>query len=497
MSVGADAPTDTLFPETSVFAHQESSDVILKFALEKYGFTSEYYYSANMQQTISQKFIQSERPHILMITNHGVHEWDVIPGLPDTGGQNVFVNQFSQTLCQKGYRITIVNRGGYPHPTNGKLQIGIHHKDEYQRVLYLDDGHPEFVRKEDMANQLPRLVKVLQQHMFSENIPIDTIISHYWDGAQLGNLYNQSLTKPVQHIWVPHSLGSVKKRNVLSERWADLRVDERISIEREITPKVDGIASTSSTIEAALRYDYLYSPKLFFLPPCVDPKRYYPKKNSPENPIWSFLGEHSPLSPSEIQQRSIITEISRTDSTKRKDVLIRAFAKVHRKHPRTLLVVTINQDLPLGKELISLIHEHQLSSAVIVLGSVWDELPYIYQISDIYCTPSIMEGFGMSAQEAAATKIPIVASNKVPFATEYLLGNDVQKIDFEKAKPSIQQGESCFVVPADEVNGFVYALNTLLADKHLRQSMGKKAYDITIPAFTWDTVVDEFLSNLH
>ena len=29
------------------------------------------------------------RRHVLMITNHGVHEWKVVPGLPDTGGQNV------------------------------------------------------------------------------------------------------------------------------------------------------------------------------------------------------------------------------------------------------------------------------------------------------------------------------------------------------------------------------------------------------------------------
>jgi hypothetical protein len=33
--------------------------------------------------------------HVLQITNHGVHEWSVVPGLPDTGGQNVYVNQFT------------------------------------------------------------------------------------------------------------------------------------------------------------------------------------------------------------------------------------------------------------------------------------------------------------------------------------------------------------------------------------------------------------------
>ena len=26
--------------------------------------------------------------HILQVTNHGLHEWEITPGLPDTGGQN-------------------------------------------------------------------------------------------------------------------------------------------------------------------------------------------------------------------------------------------------------------------------------------------------------------------------------------------------------------------------------------------------------------------------
>ncbi len=31
-------------------------------------------------------FLASDRKHVLMTTNHGIHQWKVIPGLPDTGG---------------------------------------------------------------------------------------------------------------------------------------------------------------------------------------------------------------------------------------------------------------------------------------------------------------------------------------------------------------------------------------------------------------------------
>ena len=46
----------------------------------------------------------------------------------------------------------------------------------------------------------------------------------------------------------------------------------------------------------------------------------------------------------------------------------------------------------------------------------------LYNATSVYCTPSVMEGFGMSAQEAAATARPVVASNLVPFVCEYLVG---------------------------------------------------------------------------
>jgi len=58
-----------------------------------------------------QAFTSYQAPHILMITNHGIHQWDVVPGLTDTGGQNLFVNMFTDTLASFGFRVTIANRG--------------------------------------------------------------------------------------------------------------------------------------------------------------------------------------------------------------------------------------------------------------------------------------------------------------------------------------------------------------------------------------------------
>jgi hypothetical protein len=171
-----------------------------------------------------QAFLASPRKHILMITNHGIHQWQIVPGLPDTGGQNVFVNQFTEALAKQDFKVTIVNRGGYAHPTTNEFQTGLRYKNDNQRILYLEDDRPEFVRKEDMGVQVPALVEALKDFLAKDNTEIDHIISHYWDAALLGVQYNQSRPARLPHVWVPHSLGAVKKRNMPADQWDDLRV---------------------------------------------------------------------------------------------------------------------------------------------------------------------------------------------------------------------------------------------------------------------------------
>lgn len=440
-----------------------------------------------------EKFINSDRKHILMITNHGFHEWVVIPGLPDTGGQNVFVNHFTEVLAKLGFKITIINRGGYAHPTSGIMRTGLHYKDENQRILYIEDDKKEFVRKEDMDEQIPQLVDFLYNFLQKEGTPVGDIISHYWDAAKLGVLLNEKLPQKTKHIWIPHSLGTVKKSNVNPDQWEGLRIDERIAEEKKLIPELDGCAATSSKIHNALVNEYGCGEPLF-LPPCVDTERYHAREIPDDDKALKLISELTGLSIEEIRNCKIITEISRTDSTKRKDVLIKAFAKVHEKCPETLLVVSIDENIPLGKDLLNLIKQNQIESHTAAVGSIWDILPSLYAITDVYCSPSVMEGFGMSVQEAAATHVPVVASDLIPFTEEYLLGNQIEEMSFGGLlERPIKIGEGAISVKADDVEGFASAIGHLIFDDGLREHMGKRAYEITVPYFTWEDMTKRFL----
>jgi len=448
---------------------------------------------------LHEEFIRSDRKHILMITNHGVHEWDVISGLPDTGGQDVYVNQLTDVLADFGFKVTIANRGGYPHPQTGEMRTGFRYKAEDRRIVYTEDSVKEFVRKEDMKSQIPELVDFLYDTLSKEEQGIDLIISNYWDAALLGVQLNERLEQRVPHLWIPHSLGAIKKRNMPPESWEKLRVDERIETEKEFIPKLDHVAATSSLIRESMRDDYGRNIEQF-LPPCIDPERYYPRTILKDDKIWDFLAEKSGEAKESLQNSRFIIEISRTDKTKRKDVLIRSFARLHEELPETRLIVALEKSEPeLYESLIDLMRELKVEDAVIPIGHEAERLPYLYALTSVYCSPSVMEGFGMSVQEAAATAVPVVGSDKIPFVSEYLLGDEPQLAPLKNNGESgsyLQIGEGAIQVPADQTDGFAQALLYVLNSEEERKRMGRKALEITVPYFTWEMMTRRMLNKM-
>ena len=363
--------------------------------------------------------------------------------------------------------------------------------------MYLEDGLAEFVRKEDMAERLSALTDDLERRLAEEGTDYDLIISNYWDAGVLGARLNERAGEPAPHVWIPHSLGILKKRNMDPSTWPSLRIDERIALERELVDHIDGAVATSTAIAEVFREDYGY-PAKYFLPPCVNVDRYHSRSPAECDDAWETLTAGSHLSAEDLRDRRIVSEISRTDRTKRKDVLIRAFAAAKKRVPDAALIVSLDETGGAAyDEPVTLIEELDLGEDVVVVGSVWELLPCLYSITSVYCTPSVMEGFGMSAQEAAASSTPVVSSDLVPFAVEYLLGDDPDRVPVEEGEGRmLLVGDGAIVAPADDVDAFAEALVMLLSDEALRSEMGRRALEITVPYFTWEVRTRDLLSDL-
>ncbi len=107
-----------------------------------------------------------------------------------------------------------------------------------------------------------------------------------------------------------------------------------------------------------------------------------------------------------------------------------------------------------------------------------DEVARLYRQADIFCLPSIQEGFGIAFLEAMANGLPIVATTAA-------------------AIPEVvPHGQAGLLVPPRNVNELAEALVVLLQDGETRQRMGdfgKKH----VEQFDWPVVAEKFLGTIN
>ena len=96
-----------------------------------------------------------------------------------------------------------------------------------------------------------------------------------------------------------------------------------------------------------------------------------------------------------------------------------------------------------------------LESNLVMAGLQADTAPF-YQVMDIYCIASHMEGFGLVAAEAMFHQLPVVAT---------AVGG---------LKDIVIDGETGFLVPSHRPDKIAEKLQVLIGDPELRRSMGAK-----------------------
>ena len=105
----------------------------------------------------------------------------MFPGLPDTGGQNVYVQNLAETIHDLyGCRVIILNRGGFKHPYTNRFREGYtKDPDRELYVLHATDDIPAFVRKEYLTPALiERAAEDVCKRLPDDYVP-DVILSHF------------------------------------------------------------------------------------------------------------------------------------------------------------------------------------------------------------------------------------------------------------------------------------------------------------------------------
>lgn len=145
--------------------------------------------------------------------------------------------------------------------------------------------------------------------------------------------------------------------------------------------------------------------------------------------------------------------------------LVRAFSTIALEMPDVMLVI-VGQSGWQGSEVAQTVNSLSLNTRVRFTGFVPDtDLPALYSGADVFCYPSLYEGFGLSPLEAMACGAPTVTSNT-------------------SSLPEVV-GDAALTIDPLSVEEMVGALRNLLADSTKRQEYGRRALR-QAALFSWD-----------
>lgn len=388
-------------------------------------------------------------------------------GSEDAGGQNVYVDEVSRNLAQRGYTVDIfTRRDSCDIPVVVDYTPGV-------RVIHLSAGPAQFLPKDDLWQYMPAFRDAFLHFMEHDDVCYDLLHGNFWMSGWVVSELQRRLHIPAVQIF--HALGKSKRRH---QGTCDSSPQERIAAEIATMQQVDRIIAQCPAEWAELVEDYGVDPlKVVVIPSAVNTQTFYPV---PRDEARRHLG----LENHELHIVYVGRMIPRKDARN----IVRALTLLSRwkeQHllpgpplpPLRLLLVGGQTEEPdpiatpeIGV-LQNLARESGVAQNVTFVGKrPLQELRYFYSAGDVAVTTPWYEPFGLTPLEAMACGRPVI-------------GSAVGGIRF-----TIKHGETGFLVPPSQPEMLATRLYQLLSQPDLRERMGQAARLRVERAFTWPVV---------
>lgn len=348
----------------------------------------------------------------------------------DTGGQTKYVVELARALARLPdvAAVDLFTRLVMAPEVDEDYGQTVEPLDDGARIVRVVAGPPEdYIAKEALWDHLDSFVdNMLAFFRDADRVP-DLIHSHYADAGYVGSRLSHFLEVPLIHTG--HSLGRVKRRRLLASGLSSDEIDRRYNMLRRIeaeemtlTSAERVITSTHQEIEEQYEFYDCYQPeRMRVIPPGTDLTLFYPPKGHEwETPIGEdirrFLRDSS---------KPIILALSRPDARKNIGALVEAFGESDALQTLANLVIIAGNrddvsDMDDGArqvltDLFLAIDRYDLYGNVAYpKHHKSDEVPYIYRIAalsgGVFVNPALTEPFGLTLIEAAASGLPIVAT---------------------------------------------------------------------------------------
>jgi mannosylfructose-phosphate synthase len=408
----------------------------------------------------------------MMISLHGYVSGEAELGLPDTGGQVVYVLKLSECLARLGYKVDIFTRRFEDQPAIETL-------GDRLRIVRIPSGGTKLIRKEWMGDVIPEWVENAQAWIDRKDLHYTFIDSHYWDAGLAGDALSKRLAIP--HLHTPHSIGSWKRDNMdgdPAELDREYNFTHRIRDERAIYDNADAIiATTPQQREILLGDDYdVDSGKIAVIPPGFDDTRFFPTSAATRTAIKRDLGVEGKL----------VLAIGRVAANKGYDLLIDAMPTVFDRVPDAKLMLAIGSTTPTPSEIVQVDALRRRAADLGIADRVLfhdfvpdDELADMYRAADVFALSSRYEPFGMTAIEAMACGTPVVMTTE---------GGLWEMIDW---------GTEALYENPNDPPAFGHAIATILRYPRVARQLSRIGSDLARATFTWNGIAQQLINRLQ
>ncbi len=347
----------------------------------------------------------------------------------DTGGQTLYVVELARALAQhpEVASVDLLTRRVEDPELSDDYARAIEDLGDGARIVRIKCGPPGYVHKEALWDYLDEFADNALEFLRARGAVPDLIHSHYADGGYVGARLAGLLGVPLVHTG--HSLGRVKRRRLLASGLSAADIEARYNLARRIEAEEDTLAiaervitSTHQEIEEQYElYDHYQPERMRVIPPGTNLARFRPPTGDERDaPIAAELGRflREPDKP-------MILALSRPDPRKNIITLVRAYGESPALREMANLVIVAGnrddiEDMDEGprqvlKQLLLAVDRYDLyGHAALPKHHEWQDVPLIYRLAaashGVFVNPALTEPFGLTLIEAAASGLPVLAT---------------------------------------------------------------------------------------
>lgn len=374
---------------------------------------------------------EQDKLYLLLISIHGLirgHNLELGRDA-DTGGQTKYVIELARALGEHPNvaRVDLVTRRIDDKSVSTDYSQPIEALSDRANIVRIDCADQLYLPKEQLWDHLDIFSDNLLSYLHDNNLRPHIIHSHYADAGYVGTLLSHQLSLPLIHTG--HSLGRSKRKHLLASGVKGDDIEKRYNMSRRINAEENTLGVADRVITSTYQeideqyglYDYYQPDKMRVVPPGTDLTQFHPpvgtegKSKISQEIIRFFTDPEKPM----------VLALSRPDQRKNIVTLIEAFgeSKELQKIANLVIIAGNRDDIrdmdPGAQEVLTdvllTIDQYDLYGKVAYPKHHHaDDVPVIYRLATlsggVFINPALIEPFGLTLIEAAASGVPIVAT---------------------------------------------------------------------------------------